>query len=465
MEAQPAHHAPYAPATGQRAQAWVGRVPAWAWEHPAVIAPPRGKRVTTATARHILQTMANRGRADADGNVVDIIGGATLARKARVARATLYHYIAWLERHGLVVVLSRGGVVARGDEARPFNAANVYGIPTRPAGLDRRRAIRREQVMKPTGDRYRRELRDGRIIDVPSYAPDITKKGAQATMWPQPHQPSPQEAGYDPPGTNRIRPLTTDRPPPSADYPRLPRRLPPSAPQTPSSHRDHPVERQKPDGVGGVARGKTRRADPEGRKRNAFGGPCIRHIDDGGVLTDTRRLVSLHERERERGATRATLLQWVSAAEHALRIVSRDRSGNAASLFASIMNRCQYVVFITNADEIRAEDRLRAYRQGRDVDAALGVKAPHPAPSGPKPRPSPPPPPARPHRPTPSPGGDANNRLRAVEAAIIAAGKLHADPLRVLQTSQPAEGWTCDRLDDAIAEIERTAGAGTGGTP
>lgn len=448
------------------ASTWIGRVPAWVLEHPAIAKPPRGSKVTTATARHVLQTLANRGSPDREGHVVNIIGGKSLALAAQVTPRTMERYLRYLIQHGIIVLLSRGGVVRRDGEKRAaYNAANIYGIPARPAGLDHRRARRREQTMKPTGKHFTRELKDGRIIAVPAYAKDVTRPGAQATIWPQQRQPAPHEAGYDPPGTHRIGPahhhraetrgsssspdITESRAErlsdhaersstgPPGRYPTVPGTVPYRQGDAPSEPCDHPRVVAKHHGAAGASReerGHGSDRGSEGRRRtlNYFGGPCIRHIDDARVLRDISRLVTLHQQEHARGAVRCSQLEWVGAAIHARRIVKRDGHGNAPALFASLINRGQFE-FIGNEDEGEAQKWLKTYQ--RWDWGADGEDEPEQTPQRPKRQLS----------------EDARTLLAAEH---VCRGKPRGLVLDLLRREYPLELWTAEKIQRIHAEME-----------
>lgn len=443
------------------ASSWIGRVPAWVLDHPSVASPPRGSKVTTATARHVLQTLANRGSPDRDGHIVNIIGGKSLALAARLGHRTMARYVTYLIKAGVVVILSRGGQVERDDEARTqFNAANTYGIPARPGGLDHRRAIRREQLMKPTDAHDKRGRR--------KFIPDIIVPGEQATIWPKDRQPTQQEAGYDPPGHHPIRigpalhhraetrgssssPDTTESRAerlsthversstgPPGHYPYVPVALPPCPRGTPSKPCDHlRGQMVKHHGASGAARegrghGSDRGSGGRRRTLNYFGGPCIRHIADLAVLRDISRLVALYQQEHARGAVRCSELEWVGAAIHALRIVKRDGQGHAPALFASLINRGQFD-FIGNEDEGEAQKWLKTHQRrewGEDGDDE---------------------PEQTPQRPKRQLSEDARTLLAAEH---VCRGKPRGLVLDLLRREYPLEVWTAEKIQRIHAEME-----------
>lgn len=347
---------------------WVNAVPHWIHQHAAMKPKPKQK-IAASTLLHVVQGMANAGKVDRHGNITGIIGGGKLARSLRMSKNTLNRYITYLTRHELVIVQSRGGPVGRrgdGGTLRPYNAANVYALPRREGALSGVR--RRRQTMKPTGERHHRQLNDGTIISVPTYAPDVTKPGDQSTIWPQPghNQPSPAAAGYAPAGAIgdfRTTESTTTRTPKSTKPEQFRDTTPVSPghyPSVPRTHQNHPCDhplgeknhgRARP--MGGGQAGGTKRARGVGGRSGVW-------IRDERTLHDPIAMLAMFRdlaRRKHKSIRGVTAEQFLGAAVRAID-VQRAEGGDVAAIFGSIVNRGLWL-YITEAQLERARTMLQ----------------------------------------------------------------------------------------------------------
>lgn len=421
---------------------WHNHVPAWIWNDERIMHPPRGERLATATIVHLLQCAANAGDRDEHGSILNIIGGRRLAERAKVSRRTLAIYEKHLVEHGALVLLSRGGVLRDAPDPRSTkpkpggrNLANIYGLPAWPGALDHRRVKRREQTMRPTGEQFTRELKDGSRVTVPTFAPQIIRPGEQIEIWPRRHQPSPAEAGYHEPGAARIGPppIPPDASPevrdslpqgepapdskvePSAAMPEAPpqecqrSRLqilrdqltdstgahrPRDALEAPvhypqctqyitrnvrSTHPHTPktIPPRHGSNHGAIAAQRhggvrdARERQPPRGSPHAGEKIPIRHIEDRSILDDTPRLLVLHREETARRATKASALEWVAAAVRAVE-TERAEGGDARSIFAGIVNR-ELWDYATDAHRAEARRRLKKSQVSIAANQALGL--------------------------------------------------------------------------------------------
>lgn len=359
-----------------RAPRFRNRIPAWiAGSELYVTAPGSKPRRLERTSRAVLEAIADHCDPPNDrGNLLGAFGPVHLARAAGVSLATFWRHVKRLEKLGFVVCLARGGVQGAKRDGPKRIISNTWGIPGAPGSLDHLRARRREQTMRPTGDHDAR----GR----PIYAPDISASGAQATLWRREQQPTSAEAGYSAPG--RIgtdapqgdqRGAILTRPPPRFDTTPVSERHDGRVAVTHHQNHDHTrdvknhgVAASAPRGDGG---NPARTAGSGwGSKRPRKGSRAtIRHIEDVSILSDTPRLLALLRQERARGATAATPVQWVAAAERAVRVTQRE-GGDARALFADLVNRERWL-FLAEEDLARARQRLEANQLSQDARIAL----------------------------------------------------------------------------------------------
>jgi hypothetical protein len=151
--------------------------------------------------------------------------------------------------------------------------------------------------------------------------------------------------------------------------------------------------------------------------------PTLRdiHVED---LKDTERLLGLHDQAVEQklvGASEADRLKFVAAAEHAVAI----GKANPCGLFAYLVRGACWR-YITQADEDRANTRIKAYLRGPALPS-VATKAPV--------------------RPTLS--EDALLVLK-VRSALASAG-YRGDPFPQVRRHDPS--WTRERWDAALAEL------------
>lgn len=162
----------------------------------------------------------------------------------------------------------------------------------------------------------------------------------------------------------------------------------------------------------------------------AQGGLPTPRLEDVRVedLKDTTRLLDLLGQAVARGlvsVSEANRLRFVASAEHALAI-GKD---NPAGLFVYLV-RGKLWRYLTQDDEDRANGRIKAFLRG-PVPPRTASTAPRP--------------PAR-----PVPSEDARTVIR-VRSALAAAG-YRGDPFPQVRRHDP--GWTRDRWDQALAELD-----------
>lgn len=356
---------------------WNNRVPDWVRRGDAVNAPPRGRKLAAATARAIVQGAADVGEADDAGNIVHIIGGLTLARACGVAMPTLNRYITYLVDAGVLVVMSRGGVLGLGQRAKKVSIANTYGIPAQPGSLDHRRVPRRRQAMRPDG-----LLQNGAV----RYVPDVTTPGATATLWPKPEQPSPQQAGY--PAAGQIVPAS---PVPRAGAP--PGRERDTTPVSPGHYPRVPGTRPPSSGtirgINGKNHGRGACAADE-KKRSAAGEqpslPRCPHVQPRD-LADVGRLLALFEACVERGVVeRSDRLHFAATAACALRVCREartagrtDKKWDPCLLFPYRINRRLWLLYGSRDEDVAQRwladhDRARDRRPPASASAATAAR-------------------------------------------------------------------------------------------
>jgi hypothetical protein len=351
---------------------WHNPVPAWVTVHPAVVKPPVGEKLNAATLRLVLQTIADAGTRDEAGHITGAVGGVNLARASGLAKRTLNRYITYLERHGLVVVLSRGGVLGLGRRGKQSSIANTYGIPAAVGALDQRRVRRRAQTMRPDG-----RTPDGRT----RYVPDVHIPGDQTTLWPQPEQPTPEQAGYHRPGQIGPRKLKQT---PGASPGNTPNSGGGGRDTTPVSsghygsvpgahlHLLRPSPRVMVKNHGGALRAGG------ARKRAGKGAGKLPGVELGD-LTDTARLLALYQRCVALGVMAGdpvSRLRFVAAAISARKVLKQNPPGNPCAVFASNVNR-KHWLFITDSDEAAAQRLLITHnRRAPEVVPDPGVTAP-----------------------------------------------------------------------------------------
>lgn len=123
-------------------------------------------------------------------------------------------------------------------------------------------------------------------------------------------------------------------------------------------------------------------------RRNAVGGPCVRHIDDPDVLGDVVRLRGVYREERQRGALSGGVMksrgerlqlgdvdwiQFLACAVRARQVIAVE-DGNAAALFATLINN-RLFAFITEAQWAEARRLAQAHRDDRMQGDAAFVEA------------------------------------------------------------------------------------------
>lgn len=262
-----------------------------------------------------LQAIADHGDAQPDGAIIGSFGGSDLIREIGCVRSSFWLHVNRLERVGYLVCLSRGGVVRVRTGSRVRNLANVYGIPARRGGLDDR-AVARLWVTLPKlagGGR-------GRVVHC---------QGGQATFWAG---SSGSEVGL-PPSESRTRVVR------NSDTP-----IPYSIPSKNHGH-DHGVS-------GENVRGKSRQRIPHTT------------VED---LRSGVRLFGLYDRCVKLGAvpeTEASRLEFVAAAEHALRVATTNPPGLFATLVANPKQRAE---FLSCEDEARASRRINSWLSGEQT--------------------------------------------------------------------------------------------------
>jgi len=353
---QPARQADGAPIG---AQTFRNRIPTWITRSELYSVQGRSNR----TSRTVLETIADHCDCpDAHGNLLGAYGTKKLAARAGVAVSTFWQHVKRLEGMGMLVCVARGGVQGEGLEGLKRILSNTWGIPGAPGSLDHLRAHRREQTMRPTGEHDAR----GR----PKLAPEIICPGAQAMLWRRTRQPTSAEAGFSPPGA-----IGLGRPPPQIRT--TPVRQP-DDPRPAAGHyqnhdhtrelRNHGVAASAPPGNGGDPARTVGSGQASQRPRKGSGA-SIQHIEDAGVLTDTPRLLALLRRERARGGTKATPVQWIAAAERAVRVTQRE-GGDPRALFADLVNRQRWL-FLSEQDLAQARQRIEASAISQDARIAL----------------------------------------------------------------------------------------------
>lgn len=289
---------------------WRNSLPAWIAHDPAW-------RHTGHAARAVLQAIADAcDPPDVHGNLVGAFGGAAFfAREAGVSRRTYWRAIDRLTMVGMVVLLGRGGLLRTRARGHVTNAGNAYGIPGARDGLNHRRSTR--EVVRIVEDA------DGRRVRL------VTQPGDQASFWP--------------PGDTTV---VSSRHYPSVMV-TLPQCHPDTLPSPIPSPVPAPVCRHHGHGSGVAAQPR-----PPRQKH-----PHVR-IED---LTETQRLMELFDQFVACGmigGSKADLLWFVGAAEHALRVGERNPCG----LFVeTVRNKSQRVLWVTQEDEERARKRLREF--------------------------------------------------------------------------------------------------------
>ena len=303
------------PGIGHKSR-WHNDIPLW------IEGDPRRGQLGLA-AQAVLRVIADTcDPPDGDGNLIGAFGGAAFfANESGVSRRTYWRAIDGLTRLGFVVLLGRGGLLRSRSRGGITNAGNAYGIPGVRDGLNHRRSTR--EMVRIIEDA------DGRRVRL------VTQPGDQASFWPT--GDTTLVSGRHYPSVRMTLPQCQDGTLPSP----IPSPIPP------------PVLENHGHG-GGAARSQKR----DGTKKPHF---HVR-IED---LKDTHRLVQLHCRANAAGwigGSEDELLWFVAAAEHAQRVADKNPCG----LFvATVRNKSQRVLWVTQADEEAARGRLNRWMDER----------------------------------------------------------------------------------------------------
>lgn len=293
-----------------RTARWHNHLPEW------ILTSPNYRSLRPAM-RATLQAIADRcDRPDGAGNLMSGFGGAELSRSLGISRATWWRHISTLERHGLLVLIARGGAIRR------HNTANLYAIPGADGALDTRRAKRRVQIM--------RRCDDGAL------RPEVVSPGTTPTFW---------------------RDGCTQGVVSKRDGGSLKMRRGSSQNETQPSPLPSPSHRKNHDGVSA----ETKRADGGRAPRR----PGIGHVT-AEDLRSVERLRALYDRAvtlRLAPDCEDGWRMFVGAAEHALR-----KGKNPPALFASIVADGRWL-YVTARDEERAERRMAAEYGGGQRDS------------------------------------------------------------------------------------------------
>lgn len=321
MQTSSAHKLAVDPHGGSQAtRAWHNPIPAWIQNDP-------GWPKLSATARLVMQAITNEcDRPLSDGSLIGGFGSAGhFAAKIGCARSTFWRALQRLHSNGYVVLLARGGVIRLRTKAGMANAANTYGIPGHKGSLSGR-AVNREMVQMictVEGDRKR----------------VVTAPGDQSSFWVEDR-------------TTVVR--KSDGGSPKIGLPQSENRTLPSSIPSPIPS---PVENNHDHGAGGDGCGVAMQHVLGKSKKHK---PHL-HIVEEAVLRDTGKLYALFEAYVAAGMIGPSLgerLFFVSAAEHALRVADRNPCGLFA---ATIKHRGQRMLWVTQADEDRAHDRMSAF--------------------------------------------------------------------------------------------------------
>ncbi len=356
------------------ARRWHNHVPAWISEGDHF-------RRLSHTARAVLQGIANACPPPSpDGSLVGAFGGRGLIEAIGCSASTFWVHVARLERAGLLVILTRGGL-ALSDDGQRRNLGNVYGIPGVAGALDARSCDRELcRMVRTAGGQLRRQ---------------ITRPGAQATLWIEgtaldgPFPAFSPRLSDDPGSVGVVGGA-------GAATPHRGRIDAASRAQTKTDTaqgsggagaalaRPGTASGGTP-GIGvGVLRGsewgysgdrtpstivtngfKKTTVEPrcgESRRR-----PKLRHIERAD-LTDTRRLLGLYADAVDRGlvdGSDAGRLAFVAMAERAVRVsgdprACRRRSIDPCAVMASNINEARWLL-PTAKDEDRANARIKAF--------------------------------------------------------------------------------------------------------
>ena len=301
-------------------QRWHNSIPAWILED--------GRYGSLSpTFRLVLQGVASAADApDHNGSLVGAIGGRPLIGAIGCSASQFWSALNTLGRPGYVVLLGRGGCVRVRSRIGVANAANTWGVPGYRGALDKQR-VQREQARIVTAP-------DGRRVR------NVTQSGEQATFWPtQTRQRSSYPRG--------------ELPADESEYP------------TPKFGVPHSGIRSLPSPLPSPLRNKGHGA----RTSEGVGRRGMPHVE-AEDLSDFGRLMRLFGRCVGRGfaeRSHAGVIWFVSAAEHAKRCARRNPAGMFA---ATIRNKEQRVLYVTQADEDAALVRIRC---AGNRDAARAV--------------------------------------------------------------------------------------------
>jgi len=319
---------------------------------PAWILLDARERGTQRTYLATLQHMANTGDEDEEGNITKIKGGGRLAARCNINYRTLQRHIKKLLYNDYIVVTWQADACSELGRER----FNWYAIPNHRGALD-------QIAMTPTSVSQILVAEEQDKRGCQKYMPMHVREGAQSRLWiEKPHEP-PRD---DVPKTGNLSP-----PPRQVDVPPTTTcrtSLPSPSPSNGKNHGDHD-------------RGAC--AKKSGTRRKPTKGPWLTDVEIED-LTDNDRLSSLLRRAVSNRIGRFadrdpeeyhTRLQFFGMAEHCLRI-----GKDPELVFASNVSKDIAFKFISEADDQRAQDRLKPKR--RDLNRQSSPpqsKAVHPA--------------------------------------------------------------------------------------
>ncbi len=311
---------------------WHNALPEWIKVDPMYATLP-------SQVQHTLQVIANACNMLADGSLVGAFGGASLVAKTGVTMRTFWRHVKRLEQVGYVVPLGRGGQIGQ------KNVANQYGIPGRRGCLNHVRC--RREV------RYMQRHEDG------VFRPEVVHSGDTPTFWPlAPLRANPAEDVQLRPNESLAatrfvpqKPIVTPCQTDTGGRVNLTR----GSCQTDTLSYPLPSPHGKNHGAltGGVD------GSGNGRRPQA---PGKNHIPRA-ALQDMAALRALWHKAIGAGlcsSSEHSWLQWVSMAEHCLRVGT-----NPGGLFRANVKAGRWLM-ITQDDEHAAQARIR--REREEVD-------------------------------------------------------------------------------------------------